>query len=287
MVVTGGGEQPLRLWEVASGKERCWIERPKTKTYVEVALSPDSRILAWFDYGQPIKLWDLIAGKQLGELGQQTNMATAAFLTFSPDSRRLASTHSDGTVLIWDVARLSLKAATLARISVKRLEELWNELGSADAAKAYRALQALAATPAQSVTLLRQLLPKSARADGAKMAALLTDLDSEQFEVRERATRGLQDLGMSAEAAMRQALRNQPPLEVRRRLEHILEKLESRERTAEELRTLRAIELLELLDTSESQQLLREQSEGPADDWLTQEAKASLARLTARSIVRP
>jgi hypothetical protein len=288
ILVTGGSRgQPLQVWEIASGKERCRIERPNAVTYVRAALAPDYRTLAWWDYGQPIKLWDLIAGKQLGELGHQTNMAAAESLTFSPDSRRLASSHSDGTVLVWDVAKLSPKADTAARISAKRLEELWNELASADAAKAYGAVRTLAARPAQSVPLLRQRLPKTRSAGAEKIARLLADLDSEQFEVRERACRGLQELGMSAERAMRKALRKQPSLEMRRRMEPILEKMESGVRTAEELRILRAVEILEIIGSAEAQQVLHELSQGLGDNWLTQEAKASLARLATQVDVKP
>jgi WD40 repeat protein len=281
ILVTGGGDQPLRVWEVASGKERCRIERPEAKGYVTAALSPDGRILAWVDYVQPIKLWDLIAGKQLGELGDRTNMADVDSLTFSPDGRRLASTHSDGTALIWDAARLSPNMGAAATISAQRLEELWNELASADAAKAYRALQMLAATPAQSVPLLRQRLPKSASTDAAKIARLLTDLDNEQFVVRERASRGLERLGMAAETAVRQALGKNPALEVRRRLELILDKLESDARTTEELRIVRAVEVLERIGSPEARRFLAELARGSPDGCLTQEAKASLARLAA------
>lgn len=287
MLVTGGSEHPIRVWEVVSGKERFRIERPNTRMFVVAALSSDCRILAWCDYNPPIKLWDLLAGKQLGTLGEKTNMASVLSLTFSADSRCLASTHSDGTALIWDMARLSSKTDTVAKISTKRLEELWHELGSADAAEAYRALRTLAATSAQAVPLLHQRLRKPAPIDTAKIAALLAELDSEQFAIRERATRSLQELGMSAEAAMRRALAKQPSLEVRRRLEQILEKLESGERKAEELQARRAVELLELIGTTQAQLLLRERSQGPADDWLTQEAKASLARLAARTALRP
>jgi RNA polymerase sigma factor (sigma-70 family) len=287
MLVTGGGEQPLRLWEVASGKERGRIERPDAKRYVVAALSPDGHILAWFDSHQPIKLWDLIADKQLGELGDRTNMAAVESLTFSRDSRRLASSHDDGTVLIWDVARLWPKADTAARISAKRLEELWNELASADAAKAYGAMRTLAALPDQSIPLLRQRLPKTTSANAEKIARQLADLDSEQFEVRERACRGLQELGMSAEAAMRRALRMQPSLEVRRRLEPILEKLESSVRTAEELRILRAVEVLEWITSLEARRFLEELARGSPDSWLTQEAKSSVQRLSEHSVDKP
>ncbi|HEY7307786.1 MAG TPA: sigma-70 family RNA polymerase sigma factor [Gemmataceae bacterium] len=287
ILITGGGEQPLRIWEVASGKERFRIERPNGKSYAAVNLSPDSRILAWFDYGQPIKLWDLIAGKPLGELGDRSNMADVLSLTFSPDSRRLASMHSDGTVLIWDVAKLLPKVGKEEMISATRLEELWSELGSADAAKAYRALRTLAMIPTQSIRLLRQRLPKSTRANTAKINRLLADLDSEQFETRERATRGLQALGMPAVPAMRRSLREQPSLEVRRRLEQILEKLESGERSADELRVLRAVEALELAATPEARRLLDELSQRSSEDWLAQEAKMARKRLDERSDAGP
>lgn len=288
ILVTGGGRgEPLCVWEIASGKERCRIERPDAVTDAVTALSPDGRILAWWNYGQPIKLWDLIAGKKLGELGGQTNMAFAESLTFSPDSRRLASSHSDGTVLIWDVARLSPKSGKAARISAKRPEELWNDLAGADAAKAYGTMRTLAALPDQSIPLLRQRLQKPTSADAEKIARLLADLDSEQFQVRERAGLGLQELGMWAEPAMRQALRKRPSLEVRRRLGPILEKLDSGMRTAEELRILRAVEVLEWIASPEARRVLEELAGGSPDGWLTQEAKSSLQRLSAHSVDKP
>jgi RNA polymerase sigma factor (sigma-70 family) len=287
MLVCGGGEQPLLLWEVASAKKRCRIDRPGARGFVVAALSPNSRILAWFDFGQPIKLWDLIASKQLGELGDQTTGAAVLSLTFSPDSRRLVSTYSDGTALIWDVARLSLPAATPPRLPAPRLEQLWNELADEDAARAYGAVRTLVGSPGQAVCLLRERLPKSASTDVAKLTRLLADLDSDQFEVRQRASRGLQELGMLAGPAMRRTLGNEPSLEARRRLEKILEKLDSAERTDEELRLVRAVEVLELIGSAEARQVLREQARGPADAWLTQEAGAALARLAARGSLTP
>jgi hypothetical protein len=287
ILITGGGEHPLHVGEVVSGKERCRIERPNAKGYVTAALSPDGRVLAWFDYGQPIKLWDLIAGKPLGELGGPTSMADPLFLTFSPDSRRLASTHSDGTALIWDMTHLSPKTDGAETITAKRLEELWNELASADAAQAYRAMRALAAAPAQSVPLLRQRLPKAVRVDAAKIARLLADLDSDQFAVREKASRELQGLGMAAEAAVRRALRQDASLEMRRRLEQILAKLESGARTAEELRILRAVEVLEWIASPEARRFLEDLARGSSYGWLTQEAKFSLQRLSPQAAARP
>jgi hypothetical protein len=65
-------------------------------------------------------------------------------------------------------------------------------------------------------------------------------------------------------------LENTPSLELRRRVEQLLEHPMS----AEALRTLRALAVLELVGTPEARRLLQTLSEGVAGAWLTQEAKA-------------
>ncbi len=68
-LVTGGGDQPLRGWETASGKARWLIERtPRHLAYTVIALSSDSRILASTEYGKPIELWSGMTGQKLGDL---------------------------------------------------------------------------------------------------------------------------------------------------------------------------------------------------------------------------
>lgn len=53
----------------------------------------------------------------------------------------------------------------------------------------------------------------------------LADLDSEQFQTREKAELGLQKMGQDAKPFLRAALKAGPALEVRRRLEELLDKL--------------------------------------------------------------
>src|SRR5438067_4393401 len=63
----------------------------------------------------------------------------------------------------------------------------------------------------------------TARADERKVAQLVADLNSDQFTIRERASKELAKLGDSAEPALRKALAANPSAEVRRRLEALVE----------------------------------------------------------------
>jgi hypothetical protein len=106
------------------------------------------------------------------------------------------------------------------------------------------------------------------------MAELLRDLDSETFEVRERAEKQLEQAGAAAEAVLRQALEGKPSAETRRRVSGLLEKL-----GGETLRRGRALEVLEWLGEEKA---LRDLAGGAPGASLTDEAQASLKRLSRR-----
>jgi len=65
--------------------------------------------------------------------------------------------------------------------------------------------------------------PKRPGADPQKIAHWIADLDSDQFAVREKATRELEKQGESARPALRKALENHPKPEARKRLERLTE----------------------------------------------------------------
>ncbi len=114
--------------------------------------------------------------------------------------------------------------------------------------------------------------------DVARLARLIADLDSDQFETRRRASQALEHLNESAIPALRKALAARPSAEVRRRLEEILERLEG-PLPAERLREVRAIEVLEHQATQVAIALLRSLAQGAPGARLTEEARASLERL--------
>jgi hypothetical protein len=86
-------------------------------------------------------------------------------------------------------------------------------------------------------------------------------------------------LGELAEPALRTGLEGKPSLEVRRRVEQLLKRLEEQLPTPERLRTLRAIAVLEKIGTAEACELLRSLAEGAAGAGPTREAKSALRRL--------
>src|SRR5262249_28058000 len=114
------------------------------------------------------------------------------------------------------------------------------------------------------------------------LARLIQDLDSDRFAVRQKATGELERLGERAAPALLETLKGLPALEVRRRIERILIKIEEGDLPADELRALRAVEVLEHAATREAEPVLRELAGGAEGALLTQEAKAALARRARR-----
>jgi hypothetical protein len=166
------------------------------------------------------------------------------------------------------------------------LSALWDDLADADARKAHRAMTALLAAGGQGVSFLKGHLRPAGAIDRERIERLLADLDSDQFAVRQKASRELRELGDAAEPALSQALAGQPSAEQRRRLKELLREL-GPARPPERLRELRSVEVLEHLGTPDAQQALASLARGAAVARLTREAKASLERLARRHVSGP
>jgi NADH dehydrogenase/NADH:ubiquinone oxidoreductase subunit G len=122
------------------------------------------------------------------------------------------------------------------------------------------------------------LLP--APAADPQLARLVAQLDSSNFTERNKATHELEKRLQLAEPVLRQALASNPTLEMRRRLEELLQKAAGW--TPTQLREHRAVTALEYMGTPEARQLLATLAGGAPDARLTQEARDSLARLTGK-----
>jgi RNA polymerase sigma factor (sigma-70 family) len=110
---------------------------------------------------------------------------------------------------------------------------------------------------------------------------LLAELDSDNFQVRERATREIEEFGELARPAFERVLSGNPSAEVRSRIAQLAEKC-APARSPERLRALRAVEVLEQVGTAEARSVLEALAKGAPEARLTLEARASLARLDAR-----
>jgi RNA polymerase sigma factor (sigma-70 family) len=270
----------VRLWEKATGQQRVRLLHPELPAVL--AFSPDGTTLALGDEDGLLRLCLAGTGKELRRLRGHRSQITC--LAFSADGRTLASGSWDTSAVVWDVSSLrERRGGGSGTVSAKQLEALWTDLAGDDAAKAYRAVQELAAAPEQSVPFLKGRLHPVTALDPQQIAPLLSDLDSDEFTVREKATAELEKLGESAEPGLRKALDGKPSLEMRRRLEALLQKLQKSSLGPELLRELRALEVLEQVGGEEVQRVLAALARGVPEAQLTREARSSLDRLKRRS----
>jgi WD40 repeat protein len=275
----GATGNALRLWEMATTAEVLALP---VSGDTRAAFSPDGRLLALTAPEREILVWDLARG---GERRRFKGFdAEVTSLTFAPDGRRLLSGLSDSTLLIWDAG--PPERAPAEKLGADGLAKAWADLAGTDGPHSFRARWALAAAAAEALPLLKEHLRPARATDAQRLRQLLADLDSDQFEVRQKAQalEGLSDLDRPA---LRQALANKPTPEVRRRVEAVLERLREPITQPGALRSLRAVAVLEDIGTPPARHLLEELAAGAPEARLTREAKASLERLARRPAALP
>ncbi|HBI43128.1 MAG TPA: hypothetical protein DDY78_09780 [Planctomycetales bacterium] len=266
--------RPLRLWEVATGREVA-LSPPFPGPIRATAFSPDGSLLAVGGVDGAVCLVETASGKRAKQF--QGRKEWVDVLTFSPDGSTLASAGGDSTVLLWEVSKVGAQVPSV--LSIKKIEDLLNNLDSEDAAQAFAARQILTAAPKQSVPLLLarlKSLPPGPSPE--RLARLIAGLDADDFQAREGASAELAKLGTSAEAALRTAMNGDPSAEAGHRLDDLLKKLTNAEQT-HRIRLSRAIAVLENAKAPESRQALEELAKGPAEAPTTIAAKAAVARL--------
>jgi hypothetical protein len=272
------------MWEVASGKSRGTFEE---LGLCSVAFSADGKLIAagsgagMVYYGRPL------IGPQLKSVGRHRKIV--ATVAISRDGRTMASASHDGVVGLWEVPPEAPEALPLL-LTEGELARLWGELGDDNAIRAFQAIRTLTRTPEQTATLFDKhfqpasIPPAVIEPDG--VARLIKDLEADEFPVREKASEELEKIGRPILAALQKALDDKPPLESRRRLRLLVEKLTPNHFTPDELRIFRGIEVLEYLGTPRARQKIQSLAGGVPQALMTREAQASLTRL-ARLPARP
>src|SRR5262249_19547226 len=159
----------MTLWEVASSKERGTLGKPAvaprrpyggrmTAGSVGLVFSPDGRALVTRGDDGSVHIWDVDAGKEIGQLkGHDGRIET---LAFASDGKPLVSGAADTTILLWDTAS-ALKGMVTApadELTAAEMESFWNSLAGDDAVKALRGVQKLTAAPRQTVPFLGERL---------------------------------------------------------------------------------------------------------------------------------
>ncbi|MCI0464007.1 MAG: hypothetical protein L0Z62_44300 [Gemmataceae bacterium] len=270
LLATADERGGIWVWAVATIRQVHKLEG-HTGAVWAVAFSADGNTLATGGNDGTVRLWEIATGKERARLtGHRGRVLSVAL---SPDGRTVAAGGDDGTILLWELSELAGPGAT---------RDVWENLASADPARAYRAVRALAATPGTALKRLRKQLRPAPVEVPTKVAALLVDLDSQRFSVRQTALRELEKMEES-EPFLRRALASDPSLEVRRRLEGLLAKWERRGLSADQLRQQRAVEGLELIGSAEARHILETLAGGPRGDRFTEQARAALQRLARRA----
>jgi hypothetical protein len=200
-------------------------------------------------------------------------------LAFSPDGRTLAASSVDAPVYVWDVA--GILEPRPRRLSNDELQRDWTALAGADATAAFQAIHRLAAVPKRTLPLLREHLKPVPMPDLKRIRQLIKELDSDAFTERQKAVAELEKCADASASLLRQTIEDKPSLEIRRRLQQILDGLE---RVPETLRAVRAVEVLELIATPEAVRSIDELAKGAADARLTREAVAARNRLRRASV---
>lgn len=268
-------------WETASGKERFQFKPAVAGFATVLTYSPDGRILAGAcQQGQEgiVRTWDAVSGKELSSQ-YKGHQSTLLCLAFAADGKTLVSGSQDSTALVWDAAGLTTERPAPTDLDEQKAEALWAELADADAKKAYEAVRALS-TAAKATGLFRDKLRPVVAPDPQRVAGLLLDLESNAFPVRQKATVELEKLGELAEPALMEALTKGPSLEIKQRLDRLLERLVNGQAPpADDLRTLRAFEVLEQLGGAEAKEVLQTMAQGAPGSRLTRQAQLTLERM--------
>jgi WD40 repeat protein len=217
---------------------------------------------------------DLITGDPLGpDIVYGGDFSRAEF---SPDGKMLALGHQDGRLLLWNPPPLPPRKPLPAALDDAKLQALWQALADPDAKAAYQARWLLSAAPKQTLSLFQKEL-RPVTVDAKQVAGWIAQLDTTTFKERDLATRELEKLGDAVEGTLRKVLEQNPTLEMRQRVELILNKL-TVPPTGEKLRTLRAIVILESIGTEDAQAILTTLATSAPGSRVAEAAQAALKR---------
>jgi hypothetical protein len=249
-----------------------------------LTFSPDGKTLATSN-GDKAYLWKVASGQLACRIPSPSG--EIGILAFSSNGL-LAGAGWDGRCHVWNWHEPSLKCAL--RLTAEEIERVWSDLGEETFLNhqlhehiypACRAIVTLAAAPEQAVELLARRLRPIESLTPRQLESLVADLDDRRYAVRERAVQRLATLAEAAQPVLRKIHEGEPGLEMKRRVEKLLARLEGPP-SPERLRFLRGTLVLEYIGTEDARRALQRLAEGRPGAVETEEARAALSRLQGR-----
>jgi len=268
LVVTADGNF---VCAVATGERVATL--PEASHILAAAFSRDGRFMATAVPGGEIQVWETATWTKRLEFKGHRDQPTT--LAFGP-GELLFSGSQDTTVLAWDI-RPPRVADSVS------LQSAWNNLAAKDARESFQSEGKFLAKPAEAVKFFAEKIKPAQALDPKRIQRLLTDLGSDQFAVREAASKALHALDEQAMPYLEKALASAASLEFSVRAKRILEQKQGAALASEQLRRIRAVMVLERIGDGEAKGLLRRWTSGPVGARLTMEAFAALERLEGAS----
>jgi WD40 repeat protein len=248
---------------------------PAVPVHIAFAHQGQTLILAGPD--RVIRTWDIVTGQEVAAFKGHSGVIES--LAVAPDGKTFASASADTTGLIWDLTRVVRPVKPIKMLAKDGLDAHWQTLLQDDAANAFAAICALVASPQETVAMCKERIQPAAPIELKRLKALIADLDSDQFKVRQQATAEVALTGEVALPAIDKALAANPALETKKQLVDLRKQLTAVVQHGERLRIYRAVEALERIGTAEARQVLEAFAAGAPTAFVTTTAQDALARL--------